>query len=165
MIRASVLQSTITALRTLLAEQRVLALAVTLPPDGVPQAGLLPFVPLPDRSGVLVHASRLARHSAGLAPAAVASALIHEGDAADKDPLQLRRVTFACRVRPLERDSAEWLAGRARYLGRFADAAVTFDLGDFTLYELAFESGLYVAGFGRAIALTRDDIARLAEPS
>lgn len=159
------LQSTITALRTLLAEERVLALAVTLPPAGAPQAGLLPFVPLPDRSGVLVHASRLARHSAGLAPAAVASALIHEGDAADKDPLQLRRVTFACRVRPLERDSAEWLAGRARYLGRFADAAVTFDLGDFTLYELAFESGLYVAGFGRAIALTRDDIARLAEPS
>ncbi len=159
------LQSTIVALRTLLAEQRVLALAVTLPPGGVPQAGLLPFVPLPDCSAVLVHASRLARHSAGLAPDAVASALIHEIDAADRDPLQLRRVTFACRVRPLERDSAEWLAGRALYLERFADAAITFDLGDFSLYELAFESGLYVAGFGRAIALTREDIARLAQPA
>ena len=159
------LQLTLVAVQTLLAEQRVLALAVTLPPAGVPQAGLLPFVPLPDCSGVLVHASRLARHSAGLASEAVASALIHEGDAVGKDPLQLRRVTFVCRVRPLERDSAEWLAGRGRYLARFADAAVTFDLGDFTLYELAFESGLYVAGFGRAIALTGDDIARLAQPT
>jgi putative heme iron utilization protein len=158
------LESTIVALRALLAEQRVLTVAIVSPPSGTPHAGLLPFVPLRDRSGVLVHASRLARHSSGLAANATVSVLIHESDAPDKDPLQLRRATFDCRVRALERDGAEWREGRALYLERFPGGEVTFGLGDFTLYELTFEAGLYVAGFGRAMVVTRGDIGRLAPP-
>ena len=132
---------------------------------GAPCAGLLPFAPLPDGSGVLVHASRLARHAAGLGAGARASVLVHEPDGPDRDPLQLQRVTFDCRVEPLARGSAEWQAGRTCYLARFPGGAVTFELGDFTLHRLVFESGLYVAGFGRAIALPAADIARLADPS
>ena len=49
------------------------------------------------------------------------------------------------------------------FLARFPEGAVTFELADFTLLRLDFESGLYVAGFGRAIALPPDDIARLSE--
>jgi hypothetical protein len=70
---------------------------------------------------------------------------------------------FECVVRPLTRDTAEWQSGRERYLARFPDGAVTFGLGDFTLFRLDFLSGLYVAGFGRAIAVSPEDITRLAE--
>ena len=128
----------------------------------MPYCGLLPFVPLPACDGVLVHASRLARHSRGLAADNRVSVLIHVQDEPGKDPLQVQRVTFECSVRPLERNGEEWRAGRDRYLQRFPDAAVTFGLGDFTLYRLDFEHGNYVEGFARAIAVPREDVARLA---
>ncbi len=155
------LKSTIAGLRKLLDGQRVLSLAVLA--DGAPHAGLLPFVALPDRSGVLVHASMLARHSRGLAPGAQAGVLLHEQDGPDQDPLQIRRVTFDCRVLPLERGTDAWIAGRARYVARFPDSHVTFELGDFTLHRLEFLRGVYVEGFARAIAVPADDIRRLGD--
>jgi putative heme iron utilization protein len=155
------LKSTARDVCALLDQCRVLTLAVLA--GQAPLAGLLPFASLPDRSGVLVHASRLARHSAGLQPGARVSMLLHEADGTDKDPLQLRRVTFDCTVEPLERAGDAWQAGRALYLSRFPGSGVTFELGDFTLHRLAFQSGLYVAGFGRAIALPPADIAKLGD--
>lgn len=156
------LKSTIRAVQSLLDGQRVLALAVET--EGVPYAALLPFAPAPDRSGVFVHASRLARHSRGLVADASIGILVHEPDLPGKDPLQLQRTMFQCRVRLLVRETSEWQAGRDLYLARFPDGAVTFELGDFTLFRLDFESGLYVAGFGRAIAISAEDVTRLAEP-
>lgn len=154
------LKSTARLVRTLLDGERVLSLAVLV--DGAPFAGLLPFVPLPGHSGVLVHASRLSRHTAGLAAGARAAVLLHEQDGPDKDPLQIRRVSFECDVHPLEREGAEWQAGRERYLARFPGSRITFRLRDFTLYRLEFRQGLLVAGFGRAMELAPRDVAKLA---
>jgi len=155
------LKSTARLIRSLLDGERVLSLAVLV--EGAPFAGLLPFVPLPDYSGVLVHASRLSRHSAGLSAGARAAVLLHEQDGPDKDPLQIKRASFECDVQPLERDSAAWQAGRERYLARFPDARITFRLGDFTLHRLEFRQGLLVAGFGRAMEITPKDIAKLGK--
>jgi hypothetical protein len=154
------LKSTARLIRTLLDGERVLSLAVLV--DGAPFAGLLPFVPLPDYAGVLVHASRLSRHSAGLAAGARAAVLLHEQDGAEKDPLQIKRVSFECDVQPLPRDGDAWLAGRERYLARFPGSRITFRLRDFTLYRLEFRQGLLVAGFGRAMDITPKEIAKLA---
>lgn len=156
------LKSTARLIRTLLDGERVLSLAVLV--DGVPFAGLLPFVPLPDYSGVMIHASRLSRHTAGLAAGARAAVLLHEQDGPDKDPLQIKRVSFECDVQPLARDSEPWAAGRERYLGRFPDSRITFRLGDFTLYRLDFRRGLLVAGFGRAMEIAPRDVARIGAP-
>jgi len=79
-----------------------------------------------------------------------------------KDPLQIKRVTFECAVRPLERGSDAWAAERDRYVERFPDSRITFRLGDFTLYRLEFRQGLLVAGFGRAMDIGPRDIAKLA---
>ena len=154
------LKSTARLVRALLDGERVLSLAVLV--DGAPFAGLLPFVPLPGHSGVLVHASRLSRHTAGLGAGARAAVLLHEQDGPDKDPLQIRRVSFECDVHPLEREGADWLAGRERYLARFPGSRITFRLRDFTLYRLEFRQGLLVAGFGRAMELAQRDVAKLA---
>jgi putative heme iron utilization protein len=150
-------RSTVRALRELLEGQRLLSIAVLA--DGEPYAGLLPFVPLPGNDGVLVHASRLARHTQGLRDGARVGVLLHEPDAPDKDPLQIRRAMLQCIVRPCIRDSDEWKAGRDLYLGRFPGSAVTFDLGDFTLYRLEFQRGLYVAGFGRALEIDLKEVS------
>jgi putative heme iron utilization protein len=150
------LKSTSKAIRELLDDQKVLSLAVIA--DGTPFAGLLPFVALPDYTGLLVHASRMAKHSRGLASGARVGILLHEQYTEGKDPLQLRRVTFECVVRPLERNSGAWVEGRDRYLAKFPDARITFNLGDFTLYRLEFASGLYVGGFGRASEFHPRDI-------
>ncbi|HVN41371.1 MAG TPA: pyridoxamine 5'-phosphate oxidase family protein [Steroidobacteraceae bacterium] len=154
------LHSTARDLRTLLAEQRVASIAVLA--GGLPCVGLLPFAVPPDHAGLLVHASRLARHSQGLGAGARVSVLVHESDAPGKDALQLRRATFECVVHPLERASPAWEAAREIYLRRFPDAQITFSLADFTLHRLEFTQGLYVAGFGKAIALPPGDLARLA---
>jgi putative heme iron utilization protein len=155
------LKSTIRELRALLEGERVLAIAVVA--GGVPYAGLLPFAPLPDCSAVLVRASRLARHSQGLGADATVTALVHENDGPDKDPLQLRRVSFECRVRPIERGTPDWQSGRELYLARLPGSSITFGMADFTLYRLEFQSAVYVAGFGRAMELDAKDIRRLAE--
>jgi hypothetical protein len=75
-------------LRTLIADQQVLSLAVLV--DRKPVLGLLPYAPLPDFSAVLVHASALARHTQGLRPGTPFAILIH--DRVD-DPLQVVRVS------------------------------------------------------------------------
>jgi hypothetical protein len=155
-----VLKSTARMIRALLDGERILSLAVLV--EGNPFAGLLPFVPLPDYSGVMIHASRMSRHSAGLAAGARAAVLLHEQDGPEKDPLQIKRASFECDVRPLERNGEAWAAGRERYLERFPDSRITFRLGDFTLHRLDFRQGLLVAGFGRAMAIAPRDIARLA---
>jgi putative heme iron utilization protein len=155
------LKSTVRALQSLLDRQRVLTLAVQTARG--PYAGLLPFVAVADRSAVLVHASRLARHTEGLAAGAHAGILINEQDGPDKDPLQIERLMLDCTVQPLERGGTEWEAGRELYLARFPDSRITFRLGDFTLYRLQFMAGAYVAGFGRAMDIGPKDLRRLAE--
>jgi hypothetical protein len=157
------LKSTARSIRELLDEQRLLALAVIA--DGAPYAGLLPFIVLPAYAGVMIHASRLSKHTQGLTAGARVGVLLHEQYASGKHPLQIKRATFECIVRPVVRDSAAWEAGRALYLERFPDSRITFRLGDFTLYRLEFQSGLYVAGFGRAMGIEPRDIKRLAEPT
>jgi heme iron utilization protein len=154
------LKSSARLIRGLLDGERVLSLAVLV--DGAPFAGLLPFIPLPGYSGVMIHASRLSRHTAGLAAGARAAVLLHEQDGPDKDPLQIKRASFECDVLPLERNSEPWAAGRERYLARFPDSRITFRLGDFTLYRLDFRQGLLVAGFGRAVDIAPRDIPKLA---
>ena len=154
------LKSTRNGIRALLDEQRVLALAVDI--GGLPYAGLLPFAVLPDRSGLLVNASKLARHSQGLSAGARAGVLIHEQDGPDKNPMQIERLTFECTVHPFERDSAEWEANRDAFLEKFPKSRLTFKMRDFTLYRLEFQQGLYVAGFGQAIDIEPAHIAELA---
>ncbi len=154
------LKSTARSIRELLDEQRLLALAVIA--DGAPYAGLLPFIVLPAYAGVMIHASRLSKHTQGLTEGARVGILLHEQYAAGKDPLQIKRATFECIVRPLERKGAEWEEGRAWYLERFPDSRITFNLGDFTLFRLEFQKGLWVGGFGRAVEIEPEDIAKIA---
>jgi len=154
------IKATARAIRELLDGQRVLALAVNV--DSQPYAGLLPFAVLPEYAGVLIHASRLSRHSQGLGEGGTVCVLLHEQLGPDSDPLQLKRASLDCRVHAIERGSEDWEHGRAAFLERFPKSRITFRLGDFTLYRLLFQQGLYVGGFGRAVEIEPKDVAKIA---
>jgi putative heme iron utilization protein len=150
----------VTLLRTLLREQRVLALGVVV--DGAPYVGLLPFVMRPAFDAALIHASTLAKHTEGLTAGAPFSALVHVSNQPDGDPLQVPRVTLTGTVERLDTADAAYEEGRALYLARFPGSEVTFRLGDFNLYALHVEGGRLVAGFGRARNLTPRLLAEAA---
>lgn len=147
-------------LRDLLVGQRVLALGVVV--EGEPVVGLLPFVVAPDFAALVVHASRLARHSQGLRPGAGFGAVVHTPDAPGADPLQLPRVTLEGRVASPAAGEAGMEAITSVYLAKFPGAAVTVGLGDFAFHRLEIESGRLVAGFGRALNLSRSTLRDLA---
>lgn len=143
-------------LRDLLTRERVLSLGVLV--EGVPYVGFLPYALDGDGTSLLVHASRLARHTRGMLPGAEFSALIHERDDGEGDPAQLRRVSLQGRIVPLARDSQPWLDARRRYLERLPWAATTFQLGDFGLFALRVEAGRYVGGFAQAADVRPHDL-------
>lgn len=149
-------------LKQLLEGQRVLSLAVVI--DGEPNLGLLPFAVLPDHAGVLVHVSSLAKHTQGLTAKARIAVLIHQSEEAVSDPLQVPRVSMEADAIELMRDTPAYRDGKARYLNRFPDATITFELGDFRLFELRFRRGRYIEGFARAMDITPRDLQEMAPP-
>lgn len=138
----------------LLTRERVLSLAVLV--EDAPVIGLLPFAITPEYDAAFLHASGLAKHTAGLRAGASFSILIHTPDHADADPLQLPRVTLQGDVQPLQKETPAYTAGHDLYLAKFPASTQTFALGDFNLYKLNFRDGRFVAGFGRAYNLTAD---------
>ena len=116
---------------------------------------LLPYVPLPDFSAVLIHASALARHTKGLLQGAAYSILIHDRV---EDPLQLIRVSFEGQVESGIKDSAEYATSRELFIERFPDGEVLFTLSDFNLYSLPLRHGRFVQGFARAVDVTAADL-------
>jgi putative heme iron utilization protein len=137
-----------------------LSLAVVV--DDLPVVGLLPFVAAPAFASLVVHASRLAAHTAGLGDDRPWSCVIAEPDAAERDPLQTPRVLLRGRSRALE--NPQVLAKiREVWRARFPSAAMTLDLADFTFFSLDIEGGRLVAGFARALNLDAEHFAKAAE--
>ena len=149
------------AIRGLLDNTRVLSLAVMV--DGDPEAALLPFARSDDYGAVYVQASGLARHARGLAPGAHVGVLVHAGDTPEADPMQLPRLSIQATVAVLDKSSAEFASGAARFSASFPRAAMTLELGDFNLYELTFGRGRYVEGFARAFNVGPDTFRELAQ--
>jgi hypothetical protein len=136
----------------LLLEQRILSLAVVA--DERPVIGLLPFALSADGRALIVHASRLARHTAGLAEGAPFDALVHEPVIDGVDPLQVRRVTLRGEARAFAEHDAVRALDRAAYLAKFPEAEPVTALGDFAFFRLEITGGRLVSGFGGAVNLS-----------
>jgi putative heme iron utilization protein len=150
------------AIRGLLTGTRILSLAVLV--DGAPEASLMPFATADDFAAVYVQASGLARHARGLQNGAPAGVLVHAGDSAAGDPMQIARLSVAATVAVLDRTGDRFAPAAARFAARLPGAALTLSLPDFQLYELTLGRGRYVEGFARAFNVgpeTFADVARL----
>ncbi len=149
-------------LKQLLEGQRVLSLAVVI--DGDPVLGLVPFAVLPDHTGVLIHVSSLAKHTQALVAGSKIAVLVHQSEEAVGDPLQVPRVSMEAEANELIRGSSAYEEGKGRYVSRFPDSSVTFELADFRLFELRFMRGRYVEGFARAMDITPQDLKEMGPP-
>jgi len=147
------------ALRELLTASRVLSLALVV--DDAPVNGLLPFAVTPDYRALVVHASRLARHTKGLDDGAPFDALLHEPVVGTVDALQVKRVTLRGVVRKPEEGTPAHDALRRGYLTKFPEAEPITELGDFAFYVLLIDGGRLVTGFGAAANVTQDTIDTL----
>mgnify|MGYP003351159217 FL=1 len=75
--------------------------------------------------------------------------------------MQLPRLTVVAEVTPIERGTPAFAVAAERLLARFPSAAMTLDLGDFTVFELRLGRGRYVEGFARAFNVGTDTFAAL----
>lgn len=145
--------------RALLDGPRVLALALVV--DGEPLIGLLPFAATAGYRALVVHASRLARHTKGLQQGARYEALVHETVSDDVDALQVKRLTLRGEVLVLDASMPMHGAFRAAYLEKFPDAEPVTHLGDFAFYVLRVSGGRLVTGFGGAANVTEETLEAL----
>lgn len=154
--------------RVLLRSARSGALAVI-----EPQSGGFPFVSRVllgiDVDGApVILVSRLSTHTQALLADRRASLLT--GEAGKGDPLAHPRLTVQCEAEEVRRDSDEHARIRERFLRRHPKAGLYIDFPDFGFFRLAPQRASLNGGFGRAYALTADDliidspaIAELAE--
>ncbi len=124
----------------------------TLSADGAPFASLVLVATTAEGEPVLL-LSGLAVHTRNLARDPRASLLLVAAGGENGDPLAGARLTVSGAV--AVDDDAE---SRRRLLGRHPEAESYAGFGDFRFYRLAIGSGHLVAGFGRIVALARDDL-------
>ena len=141
-------------LQRLLQAQRLAALATLH--RGEPAASMVPFALLTGCGSALIHVSRLATHSKDmLEQPAVALLILAEAQAGD-NPLARPRLSLKGRALPCPLDSPRYAAARAAYLERLPEAQELFSFPDFSLFLIEPLSARFVAGFGRAYALTAE---------
>lgn len=146
------------ALRELLDSQPVAALATLH--KGEPAVSMVPFAWRPGAGELLIHVSALATHTRDMLVhprvALLVTAEAHEGVSSQARP----RVALQCEAAVLPREGAAYESAKAAYLARFADAAVTFELADFSIVVLRPIAVRLVAGFARAHSLVGEPLAR-----
>lgn len=145
------------SLRRLLVARPVAALATLH--RGEPAVSMVPFVLPPGQSRLVIHVSTLATHTRDMIEHPRVGVLVMAEPDAVASPQALPRVALQADALTLIRDSQEHAAARAAYLERFPDAAVTFELGDFSLVALRPVAARLVAGFGSAHGLVGDALA------
>ena len=151
-------------LRRLFDEQRVAALATLH--RGEPAASMTPLVLPSGESSLLVHVSALATDTRDMLAHPRVGLLIFAAPS-DQVPVQaLPRVSLQADAERLDPTSCERRDGRVHYLARFPDAAMMFELPDFSLFALRPVSARLIAGFGQARTLVAGGLdAWLRAPS
>jgi hypothetical protein len=155
-------EETRTLARGLLAQARYAALAVLEPQSGHPLASRVALAL--DTDGVpIILISTLSAHTPALQADARCSLLV--GEPGRGDPLAHPRLTLIGHARQLAAGSTEQQRARSRYLQAQPKSALYADFADFSFWRIEPERASLNAGFGRAYALTPEDLAAPPQPS
>lgn len=128
-----------------------------------PYVSWVAFVAEADFSGLILHLSRLAKHTRNLEAEPRVSLALSEPDDGRSDPQTLARLTLQGRIAAVERHDEHYEALKALYLGRLPDAEMMFQFDDFSLYRFVPESGRYVEGFASSHAINADKLRIASE--
>lgn len=108
-----------------------------------------------DADGVpLILISRLSAHYGALEADGRCSLLL--GEAGDGDPLRHPRITVLCLAQKILPDQRAQV--KAQFLKRHPGAEIYADFTDFDFWKLAPQRASLNAGFGKAYALSADDL-------
>ena len=150
--------ATAALLKKLIRKERTAHLATLR--GGAPMASMTLYLPEADYSAFYVHVSRLAWHTQDMSQDPRVALSIAETDDGRADPFTLMRVTVRGEASVLEdRD----LSLRARWLERFPEQAINFELADFSFWRIAPRDARFVAGFGRISNLSAAELAAAAD--
>jgi heme oxygenase (biliverdin-IX-beta and delta-forming) len=136
--------------KKLLREGRSGALATLMAGSGDPYCSLVNVATQADGSPLLL-ISRLAVHTKNILADNRVSLMLDERK--EGDPLEGARVMLMGTAEVTDDADA-----RRRYLDRHPSAEMFAGFGDFAVYKIALKGAHLVAGFGRIVDLTRDDI-------
>ncbi|MDR3368674.1 pyridoxamine 5'-phosphate oxidase family protein [Rhodoferax sp.] len=150
-------------LRAMLQTQRVAALG-TLNNEGKPFVSMVPFAIEPQTGALIIHVSLLAPHTRNLLSDPAVSVMVMQSEMPGEPVHALPRVSLDGIAARLQPDSASWQAARSAYLGRFPDAQIMTELGDFSFVAITVTQARQVAGFGSARPLEPEDITSVLKP-
>lgn len=126
---------------------------------GAPMASMTLYLPSEDFSAFYVHVSRLAWHTQDMQHDPRVALSISETDDRRPDPFTLMRVTIRGEALNLKED----LSMKERWLARFPEQAINFQLADFSFWKITPRDARFVAGFGRIHNLSAAELARSAQ--
>ena len=130
--------------------------------DGQPLVSMIAYATEPGLDGLLIFISQMAAHTRALLEDPRCSLAITAPDTGEGDPQLLQRVTLNGTAMAIARDDVAFQEAAERYVARFPDAAMRFQLGDFVLMRIVFDSARYVGGFARASTFTGDQLRSTA---
>ncbi len=148
---------TAVALANLLRKERIAHLATLR--AGAPMASMTLYLPEARFDAFYVHVSRLAWHTQDMLQDPRVALSIAETDDGRADPFTLMRVSIRGDASQLARDNPEL---KARWLERFPEQAINFELADFSFWQITPRDARFVAGFGRIHNLSVSDLGQVA---
>ena len=148
---------TAVALANLLRKGRIAHLATLR--AGAPMASMTLYLPEPGFAAFYVHVSRLAWHTQDMLQDPRVALSIAETDDGRADPFTLMRVSIRGDASQLARDNPEL---KARWLERFPEQAINFELADFSFWQITPRDARFVAGFGRIHNLSASDLEQVS---
>ena len=129
---------------------------------GAPMASMTLYMTSADFSAFFVHVSRLAWHTQDMQHDARVALSIAETDDRRADPFTLARVSIRGDAAQVGNAAAEFASLKAKWLARFPQQAINFELADFSFWRIAPRDARFVAGFGRIYNLSATELARSA---
>jgi len=148
---------TAAALANLLRNERIAHLATLR--AGAPMASMTLYLPEARFDAFYVHVSRLAWHTQDMLQDPRVALSIAETDDGRADPFTLMRVSIRGDASQLARDNP---ALKARWLERFPEQAINFELADFSFWQITPSDARFVAGFGRIHNLSAADLGQVS---
>jgi putative heme iron utilization protein len=148
---------TAVSLANLLRKERIAHLATLR--AGAPMASMTLYLPEARFDAFYVHVSRLAWHTQDMLQDPREALSIAETDDGRADPFTLMRVSIRGDASQLSRDNP---ALKARWLERFPEQAINFELADFSFWRITPRDARFVAGFGRIHNLSAPDLEQVS---
>ena len=145
------------ALARLLGKERIAHLATLR--GGAPMASMTLYLADETLSAFYVHVSRLAWHTQDMLHDPRVALSVAETDDGRADPFTLMRVSIRGEASQLQGENAPL---KAKWLHRFPEQAINFELADFSFWQITPRDARFIAGFGRIHNLSA---AQLKRPS